>query len=94
MLTAECCCWRDLGKINYFTEAEMHELLELKKKWGFPDARLDKELQNCDIRANDTIRDSSKAAGVERRAFKAPRRRTPPCQHRHRKTTPPIKRRL
>ncbi len=86
---------RDLGKINYFTEAEMRELLELKKKWGFPDARLDKELQNCDIRANDAIRDSSKAAGVERAArSNRPRRRTPPCQHRHRKTTPSTKRRL
>jgi L-fuculose-phosphate aldolase len=63
---------RDLGKINYFTEGETRDLLALKKKLGFPDARLDSDMQNCDICANDVFRESWKPHGIERRAFDAP----------------------
>jgi L-fuculose-phosphate aldolase len=63
---------RDLGKINYFTEGETRELLDLKQKWGFKDARLNAEMQNCDICANDVFRQSWNASGVERRAFEPP----------------------
>jgi L-fuculose-phosphate aldolase len=63
---------RDLGKINYFTEGETRDLLALKKKLGFQDARLDGDMQNCDICSNDVFRDSWKATGTERRAFDAP----------------------
>ncbi len=62
---------RDLGKINYFTEGETRELLDLKQKWGFKDPRLD-QMENCDICANDIFRDSWKSTGVERRAFEPP----------------------
>jgi L-fuculose-phosphate aldolase len=61
---------RGLGNVNYFTEPEARELLELKKKWGFSDPR--NELQNCDICANDIFRASWKESGVERRAFQPP----------------------
>jgi L-fuculose-phosphate aldolase len=61
---------RGLGNVNYFTEPEARELLELKKKWGFSDPR--NELKNCDICANDIFRASWKASGVERRAFQPP----------------------
>jgi L-fuculose-phosphate aldolase len=63
---------KGLGKINYFTKEETQELLNLKQKWGFKDARLNPEMQNCDICANDVFRESWKSAGVERRAFEAP----------------------
>jgi L-fuculose-phosphate aldolase len=63
---------RDLGKINYFSEGETRDLLALKKKLGFPDARFDKDMQNCGICSNDVFRDSWKATGTERRAFDAP----------------------
>ncbi|HTQ37746.1 MAG TPA: class II aldolase/adducin family protein [Pirellulales bacterium] len=63
---------RGLGKINYFTKEETQELLNLKQKWGFKDARLNPEMQNCDICANDVFRESWNATGVQRRAFEAP----------------------
>ncbi len=62
---------RDLGKVNYFTEGETRQLLDLKKKWGFQDPR-NEGMQNCDICANDIFRDSWKSTGVERRAFEPP----------------------
>ncbi|MBX7166990.1 MAG: class II aldolase/adducin family protein [Pirellulales bacterium] len=62
---------RDLGKINYFNQQEARELLELKAKWGFPDARLEKGMENCDICANDVFRNSWTETGVEQRAFEA-----------------------
>jgi len=61
---------KDLGKVNYFTEAETRELLALKQQWGFKDPRLEKE--NCDIRGNDIFGHTWKASGVERRAFEPP----------------------
>lgn len=63
---------RDLGKVNYLNEQKTRELLELKTKWGWKDARLEPGMENCDICANDVFRDSWQAAGVERRAFEAP----------------------
>jgi L-fuculose-phosphate aldolase len=63
---------RGLGKINYFSEGEARDLLNLKQKWGFADARLEKGMENCDICANDVFRDSWQATGVERKAFDAP----------------------
>jgi L-fuculose-phosphate aldolase len=61
---------KDLGRVNYFTEAETRELLALKRQWGFKDPRLEKE--NCDIRGNDIFGHTWKASGVERRAFEPP----------------------
>src|SRR4051812_6906105 len=63
---------RDLGRVNYFTEDKERELLDLKTKWGYSDARLSKGMENCDICANDVFRDSWKDNGIERRAFEAP----------------------
>jgi L-fuculose-phosphate aldolase len=61
---------KGLGNVNYFTEPEARELLELKKKWGFADPR--SEMKNCDICANDIFRASWKSSGVERHAFLPP----------------------
>ncbi|MCC7086885.1 MAG: class II aldolase/adducin family protein [Pirellulales bacterium] len=63
---------RDLGKVHHFTEQETRELLDLKAKWGFSDARFMPGMENCDICANDIFRDSWKDSGVERRAFEPP----------------------
>lgn len=58
---------RGLGSISYFTEPEARALLQLKEKWGMKDPRL--EVKNCDICANDTFRQSWKAAGLTPKAF-------------------------
>jgi L-fuculose-phosphate aldolase len=63
---------RTLGKVNYFSEPEERELLELKKKWGFGDPRNTEEYADCDICANDIFRESWKTVGVEQRAFEPP----------------------
>jgi L-fuculose-phosphate aldolase len=63
---------KDLGRVNYFSEEKERELLDLKTKWGYKDARLAQGMENCDICANDVFRDSWTASGIERRAFDAP----------------------
>lgn len=63
---------KQLGRVNYFTENETRELLDLKQRLGFSDARLEPDMKNCDICANDVFRDSWKQTGVERRAFDPP----------------------
>jgi L-fuculose-phosphate aldolase len=62
---------RGLGRVNYFTEPEARELLQLKDKWGLKDPR--NEMQNCDICANDVFRSSWKSCGVQQKAFEPPR---------------------
>ena len=54
------------------TEGKERELLELKTKWGYSDARLAPGMENCDICANDVFRDSWTDNGIERRAFEPP----------------------
>jgi L-fuculose-phosphate aldolase len=63
---------KDLGRVNYFTQDKERELLDLKTKWGFKDARLAPGMEDCDICANDVFRDSWSDTGIERRAFEPP----------------------
>ena len=63
---------RDLGRVTYLGEQKSRELLDLKTKWGYTDARLQPGMENCDICANDVFRDSWKDTGVERKAFEPP----------------------
>ena len=63
---------KGLGRVNYFTENQERELLELKQHWGFSDPRNTTEYENCDICANDVFRDSWAQAGVSRRFFDTP----------------------
>lgn len=44
---------RQLGRVNYFSEQQTRELLELKKKLGYDDPRLRDE--DCDLCGNNTI---------------------------------------
>jgi len=62
---------RGLGRVQYFSEPEARELLELKSEWGIKDPR--NELKNCDICSNDIFRESWQQTGVTEQAFKPPR---------------------
>ncbi|NQT13477.1 MAG: class II aldolase/adducin family protein, partial [Planctomycetes bacterium] len=62
---------RGLGRVTYFTEPEVEALLDMKEQWGMKDPR--KEIENCDLCANDTFRESWKETGVRPRAFTPPR---------------------
>ena len=44
---------RQLGRVNYFTDKETQELLDLKKKLGYKDSRLSGD--NCDLCSNNTF---------------------------------------
>jgi L-fuculose-phosphate aldolase len=44
---------RQLGRVNYFTEAQTKELLDLKKRLGYDDPRLRNE--NCDLCGNSIL---------------------------------------
>ncbi|NLE37237.1 MAG: class II aldolase/adducin family protein, partial [Pirellulaceae bacterium] len=61
---------KSIGRVNYFSQSEAQELLELKAQWGINDPRA--EMQNCDICANDVFRESWKSVGVEQKAFLPP----------------------
>jgi len=63
---------RDLGRVNYLSAQHTRELLDFKTRLGFPDARLEVGVENCDLCANDTFRGSWKDGGVERKAFEPP----------------------
>jgi L-fuculose-phosphate aldolase len=43
---------RQLGNVNYFTQGQTKELLDLKKRLGYDDVRFHRE-GNCDLCAND-----------------------------------------
>lgn len=45
---------KQIGSVNYFTDQQTRELLELKKKLGYDDVRFHRE-QNCDLCSNDTF---------------------------------------
>ncbi|MBI3468819.1 MAG: class II aldolase/adducin family protein [Planctomycetes bacterium] len=63
---------RDLGRVNYFSETQARELLNLKTKWGYSDPRTLPGMENCDICANDTFRASWQQTGVAPKAFEPP----------------------
>jgi L-fuculose-phosphate aldolase len=45
---------RQLGQVNYFTDNQTKELLDLKKKLGYDDVRFHRG-ENCDLCGNDTF---------------------------------------
>src|SRR6266446_712206 len=45
---------KQLGQVNYFTEGQTKELLDLKKRLGYDDQRFHKG-ENCDLCANDSF---------------------------------------
>ncbi len=63
---------RQLGHVQYLSQQKSQELLDLKQKWGFDDARLTEEYKDCDICGNDIFRDTWKDSGVSRKAFDPP----------------------
>src|SRR5437763_9111018 len=44
---------RQLGRVNYFTDAQTKELLDLKKRLGYDDPRL--KYENCDLCGNSVF---------------------------------------
>jgi L-fuculose-phosphate aldolase len=82
---------RQLGKVNYFTEQETRELLELKKRIGYDDPRL--KAENCDLCGNSELERGFKSFQPAPKAFKrdeapAPRASAKPSNNGHAATAP------
>jgi L-fuculose-phosphate aldolase len=60
---------RQLGKIDYFTQQQTNELLDLKKRLGFDDPRF--HVENCDLCGNSAFRDGYKEQIPQPRAFES-----------------------
>ena len=58
---------RQLGRVNYFTEKETSELLELKKKLGYDDVRF--KNNNCDLRGENCFNEGYTKFHPEHVAF-------------------------
>src|SRR5436305_8260674 len=60
---------RQLGPINYFSEQQTKELLDLKKRIGYDDPRL-KDGENCDLCGNSELERGYRGYQPEPRAFR------------------------
>jgi len=60
---------RQLGRVNYFTQQQTNELLDLKKRLGFDDPRF--HVENCDLCGNSAFRDGYKEEIPNPKAFEA-----------------------
>ena len=58
---------RQLGRVNYFTEKETSELLELKKKLGYDDVRFNNS--NCELRGENCFNEGYTKFHPEHVAF-------------------------
>ena len=59
---------RQLGRVNYFTEGQTRELLDLKKRLGYSDPRFKNE--NCDLCGNSVFDRGYSEFTPEPHAFK------------------------
>jgi L-fuculose-phosphate aldolase len=59
---------KQLGRINYFTDQQTRELLDLKKKLGYEDPR--NKIENCDLCGNSVFRDGYSGFEPEPVAFR------------------------
>jgi L-fuculose-phosphate aldolase len=67
---------RQLGRVNYFTDQQTKELLDLKKRLGYDDPRFG--LENCDLCGNNVIQRGYRG-GYEPEARAFPRTDTCSC---------------
>jgi len=58
---------QQLGRVNYFTQQQTNELLDLKKRLGFDDPRF--HVENCDLCSNSAFRDGYKEELPNPKAF-------------------------
>ena len=59
---------RQLGPVNYFTDAQAKELLDLKKRLGYDDPRL--RYENCDLCSNSVFDRGYSEFAPQAKAFK------------------------
>ena len=62
---------RQLGRVDYFTQQQTNELLDLKKRLGFDDPRF--HVENCDLCGNSAFREGYTEKPLGRRPSTPPR---------------------
>lgn len=60
---------KQLGRVNYYSDAKAAELIQLKPKLGIRDARLELGLENCDLCGNSLFREGYTEFKPEPHAF-------------------------
>ncbi len=60
---------RQLGRVDYFTQQQTNELLDLKKRLGFDDPRF--HVENCDLCGNSAFRHGYKEQLPQPQAFES-----------------------
>jgi L-fuculose-phosphate aldolase len=63
---------KQIGRVEYFTNEQGWELIELKKKWGWPDPRHASDYAGSDLFSDDVFREAWSECGVRTGAFGAP----------------------
>jgi L-fuculose-phosphate aldolase len=58
---------RQLGRVDYFTETQTRELLDLKQRLGFDDPRF--HVESCDLCGNSAFREGYKERPLAPKAF-------------------------
>jgi len=58
---------RQLGRVDYFTQQQTNELLDLKKRLGFDDPRF--HVENCDLCGNSAFREGYRESLPQPKAF-------------------------
>lgn len=64
---------KQLGRVNYYSDAKAAELLKLKPALGVRDVRLEKGLENCDLCGNSLFREGYTEFKPEPHAFVPPK---------------------
>jgi L-fuculose-phosphate aldolase len=60
---------KQLGTVNYYSDAKAAELIKIKPGLGIRDVRLEKGLENCDLCGNSLFREGYSDFKPEHRAF-------------------------
>jgi L-fuculose-phosphate aldolase len=64
---------KQLGRVNYYSDAKAAELLKLKPGLGIRDVRLERGLENCDLCGNSMFREGYADFKLEPHAFVPPK---------------------
>jgi L-fuculose-phosphate aldolase len=69
---------KQLGTVNYYSDAQAAELIKIKPGLGIRDVRLEKGLENCDLCGNSLFREGYSDFHPEPKAFIPPKLQKPP----------------
>ena len=67
---------KQIGQVNYYSDAKAAELIKIKPGLGIRDARLEKGLENCDLCGNSMFREGYTDFKPEPHAFIPPKLQT------------------